>query len=78
MPLQTELIALTPKKLIACRDCHVSADVSMNGSNVKLMCPSCYRTLRSWATKTEALADITAFCLVVSNQPVSQSRVARN
>ena len=40
MPLQKQLIALTPKKLIACRECQVNADVSMNGSNVKLICPS--------------------------------------
>ena len=63
MPLQKQLIALTPKKLIACRECQVNADVSMNGSNVKLICPSCYHTLGSWATKTEALADITAFVI---------------
>jgi hypothetical protein len=72
MPLQKQLIALTPKKLISCRECQAIADVSMNGSNVKLMCPSCYHTLGSWETKAEALADITAFCLVVRAQPIGQ------
>ena len=63
MPLQKKLIALTPKKLIVCRECQTIADVSLNGSNVKLVCPRCYCTLGSWTTKTEALADITAFVI---------------
>jgi uncharacterized paraquat-inducible protein A len=61
MPLKKHLIELTAKSLIACRECRAIADVSMIDSHVKLICPSCYETLGSWATTSEAVADITAF-----------------
>lgn len=61
MPLQKHLVELTAKRLIACRKCRVIADVSMDNSQLKLLCPSCHKTLGSWATASEAAADITAF-----------------
>jgi len=61
MPLKKDLIAVTPKSLIACRECHTVADVSVNELYVKLICPSCYQTLGSWLTESEAVADLTAF-----------------
>jgi uncharacterized paraquat-inducible protein A len=61
MPLNEHLIELTAKSLIACRECRALADVSISDSHVKLICPNCYQTLGSWATKSEAAADITAF-----------------
>lgn len=61
MPLNKHLIEVNPKGLIACRECRASADVSMNESLVELICPSCYRTLGSWVTTSEAAVDLTAF-----------------
>lgn len=61
MSLKKRLIELTAESLIACRECRAIADVSVNGSLVKLICPRCYETLGSWATTSEAAADITAF-----------------
>jgi uncharacterized paraquat-inducible protein A len=61
MPLNEQLVELMAKTLIACRECRVIADISMNNSHVKLICPNCHRTLGSWATTSEAAADITAF-----------------
>jgi len=58
MPLNEHLVDLTAKGLIECR---AIADVSIIDSHVKLICPSCYKTLGSWVTKSEAVADITAF-----------------
>lgn len=61
MSLKKHLIELTTESLIACRECRAIADVSMNGSLVKLICPRCYQTLGIWATTSEAVADMTAF-----------------
>ena len=61
MSFKKRLIELTAESLIACRECRAIADVSMNGSLVKLICPRCYETLGSWATTSEAAADMTAF-----------------
>ena len=61
MPLNEHLVELTAKSLIACRECRAIADVSMSNSHVKLICPNCHGTLGSWATTSEAAADITAF-----------------
>jgi uncharacterized paraquat-inducible protein A len=61
MPVNEHLVELTAKSLIACRDCRAIADVSMNNSHVKLICPNCHGTLGSWATTSEVAADITAF-----------------
>lgn len=61
MLLKEDLIELTAKHLIACRECHAIADVSINGSYVKLICPNCHGMLGSWATTSEAAADITIF-----------------
>ena len=61
MSLKEHVVELTAKSLIACRECRVIADISMLDSKVKLICPSCYRTLGSWATTSEAVADITTF-----------------
>jgi hypothetical protein len=54
IPLQEHLVELTDKSLIACRECHAIGDVSMNNSQVKLLCPSCHKTLGSWARASEA------------------------
>jgi hypothetical protein len=59
--LKEYLIELTPGNLIACRNCCTIADVSVNGSRMKLICPRCYETLGSWATTSEAVADMRAF-----------------
>lgn len=59
--LKEYLIELTPGNLIACCNCRTIADVSVNGSRMKLICPRCYETLGSWATTSEAVADMTAF-----------------
>jgi hypothetical protein len=61
MPLNEHLIDLTAKSLIACRECRAIADVSIIDSHVKLIWPNCHGTPGSWATKSEAVADITAF-----------------
>ena len=61
MPLNENLIEVNVKRLVECGRCHTSAGISMNQSNVELICPSCYRTLGSWVTKSEAVADITDF-----------------
>jgi len=61
MPLKEHLIELTEKSLVACRECHVIADVSMTGSNVKMICPNCHETLGIWETSAEASADLTAY-----------------
>ena len=67
MPLNQHCIELSPKKLIACRECRVAADVSVHDSHVRLICPSCHRTLGDWVTTSEAAADLTAF--VVRESP---------
>jgi hypothetical protein len=59
--LKAYLIELTPENLIACCRCRTIADVSVNGSRMKLICPRCYETLGSWATTSEAVADMAAF-----------------
>jgi uncharacterized paraquat-inducible protein A len=61
MPLHEQLIELTAKNLIACRECHTIVDVSMAGSLVKLICPNCRVTLGDWSSPSAAGADITAF-----------------
>lgn len=61
MPLNENLVVLTSKRLIACRQCGATADVSINNSHVKLMCPRCYKSLGSWTTTPEAVADMEAF-----------------
>jgi hypothetical protein len=55
------LIELTPENLIACRNCRTIADISVNVSLFKLICPTCYQTLGSWASTPEAVADMRAF-----------------
>jgi hypothetical protein len=59
--LKEYLIELTPENLIACCKCRTIADVSVIGSRLKLICPRCYETLGSWATTSEAVADMAAF-----------------
>jgi uncharacterized paraquat-inducible protein A len=61
MPLKENLIDVTRKTLIACRECSAVADVAINNSHVKLICPRCHRTLGSWVTTEEAVADLAAF-----------------
>ena len=61
MPLNEHLIEVNPKRLIECGGCHAPAGISMNQSNIELICPRCCRTLGSWMTKSEAVADITEF-----------------
>ena len=48
MPLEKHLIEVRAQTLVACRECHGIADVSMTDSPVKLICPNCYGTLGSW------------------------------
>jgi hypothetical protein len=55
------LVEVTPGNLIACCKCRTIADVSVTGTRMKLICPRCYETLGSWATTSEAIADMTAF-----------------
>jgi len=62
MALNEKLIELTDTHLIACRQCHTLADISViGGSLVKLVCPSCREWLGSWDSTTAAIADLTAF-----------------
>ena len=61
MPLNQHWIELNPKKLIACRECRAAANISMDNSHVELICPSCYRTLGSWVTTSEAAAELAVF-----------------
>ena len=61
MPLIENRVELTPKKLIACRECHAIANVSINNSHINLICLRCYKSLGDWATTSEAVADIDAF-----------------
>ena len=61
MALQEQLIELTDIHLIACRECHQKADVTLTDSLVTMTCPGCHKDLGNWETKTAALADITAF-----------------
>jgi len=37
MPLNEHRVELTAKRLIACRECHAIADVSMTNSHIKLV-----------------------------------------
>jgi hypothetical protein len=59
--LRKSLVEVTPENLIACCKCRTVVDVSVTGSRMKLICPRCYETLGSWATTSEAIADMTAF-----------------
>lgn len=68
MPLRENLIELKDKKLIACRQCRTVADVSMNNSLVKLVCPKCRAILGSWPTASEAAADMSAFVASTEQQ----------
>jgi hypothetical protein len=61
MALQEQLIELTTKHIIACRECHANADLALSNSLVTMICPGCHATLGSWETTPAALADITAF-----------------
>jgi len=61
MGLQKQLIELTDKHLIACRECHANADLTLSDSQVTMICPGCRKTLGNWETTPAALADITAF-----------------
>jgi hypothetical protein len=61
MGLNEQLIELTDKHLIACRQCHTIGDISVDGSRVKLVCPSCRKVLGLWETTAMAAADLTAF-----------------
>jgi len=61
MPLNERLVEVTTKRLIACRECHVIGDVSINGFGVRLLCPRCYETLGMWATTDQAVEEIAAF-----------------
>jgi uncharacterized paraquat-inducible protein A len=72
MPLNERLIEVTTKRLIACRECHVIADVSINGFGVRLLCPRCHETLGMWATADHAVDEITA---VVTNgiRPITKA-----
>ena len=61
MPLNKNLVVLTSNRLIACRECGATADVSINNAQVKLICPGCHKTLGTWPTTSEAVADMEAF-----------------
>jgi uncharacterized paraquat-inducible protein A len=61
MPLQEQLIELSAKHLIACRECHTNADVRLVDSLVTMTCPGCHTTLGNWETTPAALEDITAY-----------------
>jgi len=61
MPLQEQLIELSAKRLIACRDCHANAQATLTDSLVTMTCPECHKALGNWETTSAALADITAF-----------------
>ena len=61
MPLKKHLIEVTGNSLIACRECHTIADISINHLGVRLLCPHCYVTLGIWTTPNQALDDIAAF-----------------
>jgi uncharacterized paraquat-inducible protein A len=61
MALQEQLIELTDKHLIACRECHAKADITLTDSLVTMTCPGCHKTLGNWETTTASLTDITAF-----------------
>lgn len=61
MPLKEDLVGLTVKGLIACRECLAIADVSIYDSNIKLICPSCHRTLGNWVTASEAVVAMAEF-----------------
>jgi hypothetical protein len=60
MPLNQHLVELNPKRLIACRGCHVIADISIN-DHVDLICPGCRQELGSWVTTSGAVDDLAAF-----------------
>jgi hypothetical protein len=61
MPIKEHLIELTDECLIACKQCHSIADITVvDHSPVRLICPYCHETLGSWATTTMAIADLTA------------------
>ena len=80
MPLNENRVELTAKRLIACRDCHAIANVSMNNSNINLICPGCYKLLGGWATSSEAVADIDAFVansLVKKNSTVTEQHITK-
>jgi len=68
MPLNERLIELTAKTLIGCRVCHAVGDVSISGSNVKLVCPRCHESLGSWQTTSAASADLTGFIAKASQR----------
>ena len=59
--LQEQLIEVTDKHLIACRECHATANVALIDSLVTMTCPGCLKTLGNWETTPAVLADITAF-----------------
>ena len=61
MPLHEQLIELSAKRLIACRECHTDANVRVIDSLVKMTCLGCHTTLGNWETTAAALADITAY-----------------
>jgi len=71
MPLNERLIEVTAQTLIACRECHAVGDVSISGSSVNLVCPSCHESLGSWQTTAAASADLTAF-IATGSKPATR------
>jgi hypothetical protein len=61
MALNAQFVELTSLSLIACKECHTVADMTVQGSPVRLVCPGCRKTLGQWGTMSGSIADITAF-----------------
>ena len=61
MALNAQLIELTSSSLIACKECHAVADITVQGSPFRLVCSGCGKTLGEWETISGSIADITAF-----------------
>jgi len=77
MPLNERLVEVTTKRLIACRECHVIGDVSINALGVRLLCPRCYETLGVWATSDQAIDEITAI-VTKGVRPITKGSVTNS
>ena len=69
MGLKKHFVELTARHLISCKKCHVTADITVGGSPMKLTCPCCHQTLGSWETIPEIVADLTAFVEAAEKSP---------
>ena len=73
MPLNEHLVELTAKSLIACRDWRAIADVSMNNSHVKLICPSIIKPAIYAGNKLAERVGFATMCVLKTKEVVENT-----